>query len=418
MTTRSIWRTTTDERGSIAIKFALMLPVVLIMVGIALDHARFVREQSVLQGAVDAAALAAAKELSLSDSKYENLPAIAEAVVAAYVKRQVHGNSALPETITTVSRDPTQVDVSAIQAFEPSFGDGFGLAVHRVRARATARVMGQPNICVLGLNPRETGTISLEHDARVTGQDCAVYSNSSHTVGINSKNDATLRATVICSAGGVQGGGKNFDPAPMVDCPTFDDPLASRPEPSVGACDPNQQAKITANTSLDPGTYCGLEIASGAEVTLRPGVFVIKDKPLIVRDGGKLFGDNAGLFFSGPLASFTFERLSTISLSAPTSGPMAGLLLFAARSQSESLTYQVLSDDARVMVGTIYIPKGELRIDATSPIADQSAYTAVVADKMRLYGGPNLVLNANYNQTEVPVPDGIKGAGQPVALTR
>lgn len=71
-----------------------------------------------------------------------------------------------------------------------------------------------------------------------------------------------------------------------------------------------------------------------------------------------------------------------------------------------------------MLIGTIYIPKGELRVDATSPIADESAYTAIVADKMRLYGGPHLVLNTNYDQTDVPVPAGIRGAGQPVALSR
>lgn len=97
---------------------------------------------------------------------------------------------------------------------------------------------------------------------------------------------------------------------------------------------------------------------------------------------------------------------------------MAGLLVFVSRSQKDSLQYKILSDDARVMVGTVYVPKGELIIDASNPIADQSAYTAVVADKMRLYGGPHLVLNTKYSDTDVPVPDGIRGAGQPVVLAR
>ena len=37
---------------------------------------------------------------------------------------------------------------------------------------------------------------------------------------------------------------------------------------------------------------------------------------------------------------------------------------------------------------------------------------------MTLYGGPNLVLNTNYDITDVPVPEGIRGAAQPVALVR
>ncbi len=175
---------------------------------------------------------------------------------------------------------------------------------------------------------------------------------------------------------------------------------------------------ISATAVLEPGTYCGLELQSGADVTLRDGVFIFKDEPLIVRDGARLTGTSAGLFFIGDNAAFTFEAQSTISLSAPSAGPMAGLLMFTSRSQADTLQHKILSDDARVMVGTIYVPKGELIIDATNPIADQSAYTAVVADKMRLYGGPHLVLNTKYSETEVPVPDGIKGAGQPVVLAR
>ncbi|MFN3868430.1 MAG: hypothetical protein ACK4MF_05120, partial [Hyphomicrobiaceae bacterium] len=158
-------------------------------------------------------------------------------------------------------------------------------------------------------------------------------------------------------------------------------------------------------------------IRRGATVKLRDGVFVFRDAPLVVKDAS-LIGEAAALYFKGQNANFTFERKSTISLKAPQDGPLAGLLVFGSRSQPASLTYSILSDDARVLIGTIYIPKGELRIDATSPIADQSAYTAIVADKMRLYGGPHLVLNTNYDQTDVPVPKGIRGAGQPVALSR
>ena len=83
---------------------------------------------------------------------------------------------------------------------------------------------------------------------------------------------------------------------------------------------------------------------------------------------------------------------------------------------SSKAVHRILSNNARVMAGTIYIPNGELRIDASKPIADQSAYTAIVTNTMRLYGGPHLILNTNYSETDIPVPDGIKGAGQPVRL--
>jgi hypothetical protein len=287
-----------------------------------------------------------------------------------------------------------------------------------VEVRSAARVVGSPNICVLGLNAHEQGTISLEQSARVTGQGCAVFSNSAHPRGLKSKNSATLTARMICTRGGKDGGPGNYAPEPTVNCPSFEDPLLSRFEPDVGFCDPSAPRVVTTKISLAPGTYCGLEIAAGGEVNLFRGVYVFLDRPLVVRDGGSLIGDNAGLFFKGQSAFFTFEAGSHISLEAPQDGVMAGLLIFSSRSQSDRLIYSILSNDARKMVGTIYIPKGELRIDATAPVADKSPYTAIVADKMRLYGGPHLILNTDYSETDIPVPQGIAGAGQPPILIR
>ncbi len=406
-----------DSGGVIAIKFAVALPVMLMISGLAIDYSRFIREKGILQSAADAAALAAAKELSLTDTKIESLSAVAEEIVKRHLEvRYDQSDRPSAKVSTGVTRDPIEVTVDVASKFDSHFARLFQSSFPETQARAKARIVGQPNICVLGLNAREGGTISLEKEARVTGRNCAVYSNSAHNNGLKAKNSASLEATFICSRGGKDGGPGNFNPDPMVDCPQFDDPLIGRPEPAAGACDPNMPTVITTDTTLYPGTYCGLEIHSGARVTLRDGIFAIKNKPLIVKDGAALMGEAAGLYFVGAGARLKFERQSTISLKAPTSGPMAGLLIFGSRTQSESLTHEILSDDARVLIGTIYIPKGELRVDAQSPIADQSAYTAIVADKMRLYGGPHLVLNTDYGKTDIPVPEGIKGVGQPVTL--
>ena len=40
-------------------------------------------------------------------------------------------------------------------------------------------------------------------------------------------------------------------------------------------------------------------------------------------------------------------------------------------------------------------------------MADQSAWTAIIASQIQLFAQPNLVLNSNYDQTDVPVPQGL-----------
>lgn len=410
-----------DERGSIAIKFALFSSLLLGILGISVSHGLVVRDETRLQGAVDAAALAAAREIGLADFKSENVQAIVEAVVAAFLAKN-HDNAFADGAVdidTDLRSDPLEVEVTARQSVESPFAGILKTSLEDIEVRAVARVVGRPNVCVLGLDPDENGTISLEQQARVTGKNCAVFSNSSHKNSIKAKNSATMTASLICARGGKSGAHYNFTPDPITDCPSFEDPLASRPEPDIGSCSANDLVLNGVTRKLEPGTYCGgLMVTAGAKVSLDPGIYVFKDGPLVVEGSSTLEGDGVGLFFSGAGAVFDFKPASSISLSAPEDGGMAGLLFFESRSQSTKAKHRIGSDDARKLLGTVYLSRGELIVDADNPVADQSAYTAIVARAMRLYGGPHLVLNTNYNLTPVPVPDGIKGADQPVSLVK
>ena len=80
-----------------------------------------------------------------------------------------------------------------------------------------------------------------------------------------------------------------------------------------------------------------------------------------------------------------------------------------------------LRDDAgsaRTLLGTIYLPAAEFYVDATAPIADQSAYTVIIANKFLLYAGPNLVLNADYASSDVPVPNGVLSRNAKISLIK
>lgn len=55
-------------------------------------------------------------------------------------------------------------------------------------------------------------------------------------------------------------------------------------------------------------------------------------------------------------------------------------------------------------------------IDPNSPVAGNSAYTAIIAHKLELNEGPELILNSDYDATSVPVPEGIRSNAQ-IVLT-
>ncbi len=163
-----------------------------------------------------------------------------------------------------------------------------------------------------------------------------------------------------------------------------------------------------------------------AKVTMLPGTYVIKDGTLQVKNTSQLVGENVGFFFTGTFnllivklgSSFFFDPDTVISLTAPKQGEMAGLLFYGSRSLPNATISTILSNNAQVLLGTIYMPTSSLVIDSAAQVGHQSAYTAIVARRVVLMSGPDLVLNTNYDRSDVPVPAGIRGAGQGVSLVK
>ena len=406
-----------SDSGSVAVLFSFALPVLLLVVGGTVDFVAVAKQRNLLQSAADASALAAARGLSLVTASRDHVGSVASEMVRGYLSPG--GRSASKYSVSTeVRQNPSEVEVRIVQQAETFFGDVFGLSADGVTVSATATIVGQPHICVLGLDERDGGTITLEKNSRVTGNNCAVYSNSTHGNSIKSKENAKISAAFICSGGGTEGEARNFEPAPTKDCPYLDDPLAQRLPPVVGSCTSDEKLVIESDTTLSPGVYCGgIDIKKNAVVDLSDGVYVIKDGELAVSGDATLVGESVGLYFTGNGAKMVFDRNTTISLKAPSSGPMAGLLIFSDRHMTRE-TFKILSDNARVLLGTIYLPNGELFVETEKAVADLSAYTAIIASTVKMIGEPNLVLNTDYSQSTVPAPPGFQNEDNPVRLSR
>jgi hypothetical protein len=210
-------------------------------------------------------------------------------------------------------------------------------------------------------------------------------------------------------------GAATVSPTAVSDCPVVADPLASRPPPAVGGCtDNNLVVKNNNVVTLNPGVYCGgITISGNAQVTLSSGIYVMKDGGLSVAGTATLTGNNAGIYITGSNpAPLQFGGTSHVAMTAPTDGPMAGLLVYEDRALPQHLTHKITSNDARKLIGTIYLPVGDLLIDSGQTVADESAYTAIVVNHLLLKSGPNLVLNSDYSATNIPVPAGLRGVHQ------
>jgi len=116
------------------------------------------------------------------------------------------------------------------------------------------------------------------------------------------------------------------------------------------------------------------------------------------------------------------QRDTKIDLAAAETGTTAGILFFEDRNVPHSFDFdpfklndipddvrvhKISSNNARNLLGTIYLSKSILLINSDAPVADNSAYTAIITGRLWLREGPTLTLNADYTDTKVPVPDGL-----------
>lgn len=434
-----------NRRGSVAMTFALASPVLFGLVGGGIDYARLVARRSQLQNAVDAGVLAGGNALKLASSNATSVQGVTEQIIVTNAPSPA--NHPLAITVT-VAGDKTSVFARAEDRVALTFGRFIGLASQPVAAQAKVTIVGKMRLCMLTLDSAAAGAFNLQKNAQVTATNCSLYSDSENPTGMVGGDQSIARADTICSAGGYLGLRANFSPTPQTGCPVIADPLKDRPAPPVGTC-PNSLVanlltpliggtRISTNTTLEPGTYCGgLYVTGHAQVTLKPGIYAFLNGPLLVTSTASFSGTDVGLYFGGSNSGLLFNKGSTISLTAPTSGAMAGILMMEDRHVGGSILdpaallnalfphdpvsltpqplgatqpmriYRIISDNARTMLGTIYLPSGRVVIDASRPVSDQSAYTVVVARQVNLYEGPNLYLNANYEGTSVPVPKGV-----------
>ncbi len=435
--------------GNVAAIVALLTPLLIFIMGSVVNLSTAQSAHSRLQSAADSAALAAARELYMANSRPEVLKSVAYSFAMTNLGNQAEGVSidvkigGRSDATAAESAISTEVTVTLNKDFGKSLPmpDLTG-AIGELTASATARIAGGGRICAIALTKEGKKAIDISGNAQVQAADCAVYSNSIDPSGLSVTKVAKLSSELACSSGGYDGIESNYEPLPLTDCPAVSDPLTSRIPPVPTKCDHKNQKISNNNQILWPGTYCGNLQVSGSKITLRPGTYIFWDAKVKLHKGTEITGDDVSLVFIGKNSSLDLKNDSSISLSAAKDGPMAGILIYADSEKDSGRSFKIESANARRMIGTIYLPNDELTIggdknadgkcDITaaddpaetgspgckSNVGEFSDWTALVADKITITSGVKLVLNANYADSDVPVPAGVGPVGGNIALSK
>lgn len=395
----------------------LTVPIIAGATLFAVDHVAVSQQVSALQKAADAAAIAAARELHFVQTKRTNsdgdtLSAIAE----GYARQNMPGSD-----LSALARAENDRLVSVELTLNVKSPLGQIFKVDKVlTANAQAEIYGAQNICIIAADRRwRTIGIYMKDNAEIKAGTCGIYSNQPSRESIHVKNSAYIDADFICAAGAYEGGDNNVSTPVNEDCAQIEDPLAGRYFPPAPPCDSSFPRVIEDDetVNLRPGTYCGgLKIKDNASVWFEPGLYYFDNGPLIIEDKATVTGENVGLYFEDKKSWFEFKDDAEIVFSAPTTGPMAGIVvsardqcLYQNRCDSDREDFLITSANIRSLLGTIYLPMDDLKIDTTMPVSEEAAFTIVIVDNLVLEQSPALVLNTDYAATDVPVPDGFAG---------
>jgi Flp pilus assembly protein TadG len=454
------------RQGATAVMFAIAMPALVGVGGVATDYSAVTSSQNRLQGVIDSAALAIAREMTVTI----DVPQRAQQLAQQYVAANIPANTPYAISVTaTMVENNLAVKISGQQQISTPFGllERFA-GVTSISATALARVTGAASVakvCMLSLGEAVNGGLFLHNGATITAPDCSMYSNSTDQNAVVIQQGSKVKSALVCARGGVKNLAGILETTIVTDCPVLKDPLAAKVEPATnGPCTNTLTIILSGTKTLSPGTYCnGVFIFGSAKVTMNPGIYVFRDGPFLVAQNAEVTGVGVSLVLTGKFAMLRLQDNSLINLSAPVSGAAAGMLVWETKgwipgtnswksggcgtvpsgipvvtsvtkpladlgpkgcSSVQSYISQLMkktnehhinSDRAKVLTGTIYLPKGLLLIDSRQPVADQSPFTVFVVNKLDLYDGPNLVLNANYNSSAVPVPPGLSpaiGGGQ------
>ena len=395
MTGHSAKRMLRDQRGVVAIVLGVILVVLMGLTAMAVDLGYLFVLRGELQNTADSSALAGASQL----------PDAVDVRSAAvqYANRNMpyddHGDVLVPGDVVLGHWNPDTRTWTAENAAPPSIN---AVMVTTKRAEANdnpaelffARILGfdtkdlttiaiawpgpgDDEFCILSLEPSDPGAIEISGTNVLDLGECGVAATSVHDPSaMKPPGTVDITAGSLCVAGKIdEGGAVTYTPGPEIKdegCTPPADPLAGLPPPSYSGCDHTDYVVSDSGgaVTLSPGVYCNGITISGSNVTVNfnPGIYILAGGGMNLSGALNSYNGTEMMFYntaSAPgatnFADLALSGDSTINLSAPTSGPYAGVLFFQDRDPAATeVKFQLSGDTINNLDGVLYFPNQEV----------------------------------------------------------
>ncbi|HYD27281.1 TadE/TadG family type IV pilus assembly protein [Brevundimonas sp.] len=391
--------------GSIALKFALLAPAVLLVGVGAIDLLAVNAADTRLQAIADSGALAGAPSLALATDGAE-----ARERAAAFVEAQMTEWGAEAPSYTASYEIVDRMGQRAIRVLLNGHRPSFFASMlppggWKFNAEAIASSVGLVPLCVLVTGDTGARLLNVRDASRMNAPACLVHSNRDILVEGGVIDAASVQA--VTTADGL------ISPSPSTGAAPIADPFADLDldrNPQIGllctAVELANRVKVSTGVhTVRAGRHCGgIEASGDARVVLEPGEHFFLQGSLVVKETARLEGDDVALFFDSA-SKFDFTDSAMVALDGRKTGPYAGIVMGGTRGNRQD--FVISADNVESLLGVLYVPNARLIVDGDSDVARDSAWTVIVAKEIQLKGSPSLFINANYDASSVPVPEGV-----------
>jgi hypothetical protein len=369
--------------GSVAILVAFSLPVLVGMAGAAAETAVWFELKRRAQNAADGAAVAGA----IQRARGETANVMTSAKRAATQNGFTNGVDSTtvtinyPPTSGAYAGQPDAVEAIVTRQFTPMLTALFRSTNLTIYARAVAEVKVVGQACVLALSETASTAINVQGSTIANNSGCTVASNSGHaSSAVNMAGNATLEAFSVWSAGGFSTPTDTSqlildEPAKTKMWP-LDDPYADVNIPnSLPTCTPMPTIVDDAVTTLTAGSqgtrYCAsnansFNLSGSAIVQMSPGTYFFDaygtSAGLKAVSGTQISGSGVTIVLMDSLmpsspATIDIAGGSQVTLTAPTSGTFAGIVIYQDRAATNTSEVNKLNGTSGMeLQGAIYIP--------------------------------------------------------------
>ncbi len=418
-------------RGQIVALTGLVLPVLLGVMGLALDGGLIYHVKRRIQTAADAGALGGAREIWRQNSSLVTSGAKNDTALNGFTDANATIIVNNPPASGPHTGDTNFVEVIVSQEVPTFFMRIVDRQQTLVRARAVAGIWSAANGCVTVLDPTRQGALTVQGGATLTSG-CNVMVNSSSDRGITLNGGGCIYSEDVGVTGGyvANGGAKCIEPAPTTGVPPAMDPLAYLVPPSI----PNGLAVVATNLQITgavsvppllPGRYDGGISISGGTVTFTGGTYVL-DGGISISGGVVVFGPgtyilngggmtitgnsvvsgNGVTFYNtwspgapGGWGDFDIAGTATVNFKAPSAGDYEGMLFWNdANAPYRDPGSRINGTSNSTFEGVLYFPSTNLTYAGTST----AAWTMMIADTLTISG--NTVVQSDYSASDVNPP--------------